>query len=846
MTLHLLVDQDLQIAVKPSSGSSSTLEYEMVGPEARVQMLQDAFTRQRQQSTLASIKSLKSQKSQKIRVPEFRGQLSPKHAITLSSERRKDVGIPPAAVSFSFAYPIAGSGAAKLERFNLATEPWIYFFILGGFVYFDDDDHIVRINSLTLTVVSARYLRFSGPYPAVHASVRALRAQGRLQAVGFDALLQSGHAEFGWVVPDEQFDGRALGVECAYEAGAFVYVEKDSSAVYYVLEHKEAAEEVGASDRVRFSAMLENFSRQRSDSELHAQEQKRQVTWQPRGIGRGSLPPTWLQVLWMLVVPLATVVLVTLGVSGLVYLARFHRIAFEAASTFVWYSLLAVIVGFPVQDTAAVTTTRARRLAFRLVLIALPILCSLLVLTLRFAILGRDVVHAHAVVSHLAMYAVGVALPLFLYALRVRQARMLERHAAMVNMLGNIFVGEGLRAAAKPAAASTADRSVTRRIAKAISARMIWRLAPPATRTPPRAACPEAARPPRVSRLSRLPLLGGGRRRSETGLQVIHVVGSQPQLVQPQLVQPQLVQPQLVGGVELGGVQPSLHAGVQPPPHGHSSTCAGGASDGGSVPVEMESNLPRRAAAQRAALVRARAAKAAAVASSRLHSTSMASPMPMTRPAAVSCAAFPSGLSGVSTAARAGAALRQALHKPREARRRAYAATMVQTVWRRLRAQAAYEAELNNRRRRLLSFSRPIFFASLLNLIGNSVLSHSHAAGLPLHPTWRNLGWLLLLLPCVVVIVRDLAAPSPPRFSITHCIFFVAVLYPTTYSVVEFDAFVYNVLADALKGGFVTTVAGTEFTAEMLAPSLGLIIHIVLMLVLLTLAKQVCPLTAAP
>ena len=794
ITLHILTDANIQLRAEGISRAietGETVEYEFVGPKACVQMLRAAFTRYGKQ------------------VPSFRGLLSPLHAVTVPDEKRAELGVPPSARWFAFAYPITGGGG-PLERFSLATEPWLYFFICGGFVYFGDEG-IVRVNSLTLTVAKVQLLRFSGQYPAMQPSVRALRAQGRLQPVSFDALLQAGHAEFGWVLPDERFDGHAIGVECAYEYGAFVYVLRDGTAVYYVLELREPDEP--SSEQARFSAMLENFGRQHNDSELHTQGVRRQRTLE-RATSRAP-PSMCAHVLTALLLPLMTVVLVMSCVSALVVLARYHRIAYETVSTFVWYSLFAVIVGIPVQDTAAVTITRARRVVFRRVQVALPMLFAVLLLTLRFVILGRDVVHGHAVVGHLAMHVIGVALPLLLYALRVRQARKLKRMAETVGKLGPGLLGAAIAwQGRKPRTLGV------RRLASAISTRMLWRMGKPPA--PPKAS-PQRRLLPQVPRLSI-----GGKRSSEEGMQVA-------------LSSPVTHTETLVGGVELGSVDMgSVDLAMTEMSHGCEHT--GDSARGDQSYDAPPSVLPRRAAAQRAALLRARGANAARGASLRC-----AAPLAASRPAAPSCAAFPDGIAGVTIAASAATALREALRKPREARRRADAALVIQTIWRRLRAQAAYETELRQRQRRLLSFSWPIFFATLLNLVGNSIISHAQAAGLPLQSTGRHLGWLLLLLPCVFVIVRDLASPSPPRFSITHCIFFVAVLFPSTYNVVEFDTWMYNVLVDTLAGesAGVIRVGGNRFSAATLAPSVGLLVHLIIMLALLTLAKQTLKLVAA-
>ena len=72
-------------------------------------------------------------------------------------------------------------GRSALEKLHLANEAWVYFFLLGGFVYFDDQMSVIGVNSLTLTVANVSRLRLSGPYPASAPSIREMRGQGRMR-----------------------------------------------------------------------------------------------------------------------------------------------------------------------------------------------------------------------------------------------------------------------------------------------------------------------------------------------------------------------------------------------------------------------------------------------------------------------------------------------------------------------------------------------------------------------------------------------------------------------------------------------------------------------------------------
>ena len=81
------------------------------------------------------------------------------------------------------------------------------------------------------------------------------------------------------------------------------------------------------------------------------------------------------------------------------------------------------------------------------------------------------------------------------------------------------------------------------------------------------------------------------------------------------------------------------------------------------------------------------------------------------------------------------------------------------------------------RRARLRYFSRPIFFASCAsvagNLLGDALIVEDEGTLFTLR-AWL---WIVMLLPCLIVICLDTCSrKEPPRFSVTHAIFFITVL----------------------------------------------------------------------
>ena len=162
--------------------------------------------------------------------------MSPRHPVTIEDlDVRLEVGIPAEAASFAFVYPIHAV-ERKLTRLYLndtEEEHWAYLFQLGGFCYFDGAGVPVATNALT-PFQTANSIHLDGPYTADLDAIRAMRLRKRLMPVTVDALLSSGLISFGWVHPDEQPGGHALGEKRARH-GAFLYDSNRADPVYYRL-----------------------------------------------------------------------------------------------------------------------------------------------------------------------------------------------------------------------------------------------------------------------------------------------------------------------------------------------------------------------------------------------------------------------------------------------------------------------------------------------------------------------------------------------------------------------------------------------------------------------------------
>ena len=165
--------------------------------------------------------------------PLLRGHLAPRCAVTLPPDCRARAGVPAAAHSSAFAYPAEGISA--LSGSMDAGAHWLFFPLLGGFVYFDEQGALMQANALSLVPgrgTEPRDLTVCGPHAASPSSLAGLAAQSRMARVTLEALQSKGFIRFAWVNPAEAPGGVLLGHQ-PYPYGAFAYEMSGREPVYY-------------------------------------------------------------------------------------------------------------------------------------------------------------------------------------------------------------------------------------------------------------------------------------------------------------------------------------------------------------------------------------------------------------------------------------------------------------------------------------------------------------------------------------------------------------------------------------------------------------------------------------
>ena len=137
--------------------------------------------------------------------------------------------IPAKASKFSWMYPKSELRHDTLKNYsnkNVITKwlnnPSITAFIIGGFAYFDENNHLLKVN--TLIPNSKKGLKFCKPKKWQHKFSSKLIKQNRFHCITIEKLRECGARYFCWLFPcEEVFDGEG---NCFIngEHGSFLYI----------------------------------------------------------------------------------------------------------------------------------------------------------------------------------------------------------------------------------------------------------------------------------------------------------------------------------------------------------------------------------------------------------------------------------------------------------------------------------------------------------------------------------------------------------------------------------------------------------------------------------------------
>ena len=210
----------LAVSTSRSFANGSLLSYQVVGSKAAISLLNRLSREGEDASTI-------------------RGNSSPITAVTLDDDAKRAASIPLRAAYYSFAYPLDVFDAdvnvllsVVIGSVSRLDDELLFFFLFGGFIYFDAARDFLVANSLSLKE-SPGALYFDGPYPVAAAATKALKRMSRLRPLTLAPLNDVGLKAFGWVNPSEMPHGEALHSSLQWRSGAFVYLRRDESLVFY-------------------------------------------------------------------------------------------------------------------------------------------------------------------------------------------------------------------------------------------------------------------------------------------------------------------------------------------------------------------------------------------------------------------------------------------------------------------------------------------------------------------------------------------------------------------------------------------------------------------------------------
>ena len=180
--------------------------FEVKGPELQLKILQ---------SKLELTKS------------QLQGALSPKHMVTVPAESRAGAGIPAKAEKFCFIFPLKDQHALAQIRtaslLQLARNPWAFTLLAGGFAYFDEYGNVLAVNAISFAPSATGLLLIGYEVNAVYAVNTMEQDKRTVEIREPKELTYLGVHKYGWVHPDEEFGGKKLSDQHAYENGAFLY-----------------------------------------------------------------------------------------------------------------------------------------------------------------------------------------------------------------------------------------------------------------------------------------------------------------------------------------------------------------------------------------------------------------------------------------------------------------------------------------------------------------------------------------------------------------------------------------------------------------------------------------------
>jgi hypothetical protein len=146
-------------------------------------------------------------------------------------------------------------------------------------------------------------------------------------------------------------------------------------------------------------------------------------------------------------------------------------------------------------------------------------------------------------------------------------------------------------------------------------------------------------------------------------------------------------------------------------------------------------------------------------------------------------------------------------------------------------ARSRYRRELRKRQTALRRFSLPILIVSLIEIFGGTVIYEAVRRGRL--PETYILYSVLCALPAFFTVFYDLRRDVPIRFSLTHCIFYVSVLYKLAFRASQIDSIVLRLVTDQLEKSF----GYEDGSGSSVATTITMVCHFILFIFVTSLGK---------
>ena len=790
--------------------------YEVVGPTREVEMIAKLFPGVGDDS-----------------VRTVRGPLSPVAPITLPKSVWEAAGIPAKAKYFAFAYPACIGFYKKGEvlntdnlqpmdkqllKLNLVEEMWGFFLLVGGFIYMDENKQILQNNALTL-VPTDFMMNFNGPKTPGVECLQGLQTHGRMINVTLETLQEAGFKAFGWAHANEKPDGHALSTSEGYKHGAFVYIMKGAPPTFFALEphdDEQLAEFEESQGRrparkgnLHGKIGLNRQMTQMKTAKTLVQKEEREMS---EITGESTLSRS--KAFWRFVNTWTRIALVWFGGPPVVLIlgsiAYGNSLAFELLASLVWNSAFLFVSWVPFRDTAAAVIMRSspkRAMLFSTLQYATPLfLAALSSLGASEGSMSRE--DSNSLVVVVGKFMIYLGMPLLLFYLRTKVADDLEKQAQKT-----IAMDRPLADASGGIQSRTSTTTMTRVIeiqpTKAVdasSASTIFDAIPSASGAKDKRTISELSdylvRHLAVD-LSCLPQVLGELDADGDGL----------------INRDEFIRCIRTGDIELNNPIKSPRPAPPKPRAAPPKPPVAPLPPGRSSPDEP---TPKKLQLQRRFKDGANwnLAMANAIEGQRKDAKLDATAAPAAAKHLVGFMVKTANRRSARVAPKPKSSSGAKAKPPIEVR----AATKLQARARGRQARQIFLKKLRDRQARMRYLAKPILIASIVDIVANLVVLEFLDRG---GPDWFILLSFISTMAAIGVCLKDVRKPAStrPRFSLTHGIFLVSVLYHAAFKASRLDSFIWKRLED---GGMPSD----------LVPTVTMVIHLCLFILVTSVGKM--------